>query len=114
MKLEEESRSGVLCDDFRDHSTTEVKNYVKTFKSGNENDDEDDRNELLDWNFIVGGITPKAQPQDLTLIKIMKRHCRNFYNVHMIDATVNPYGNPIVPSRQLCATWVVQAWDMVP
>ena len=33
----------------------------------------------------------------------------------MIDAHVNPLtGHPFVPSRQLCASWVVSAWERVP
>ena len=33
----------------------------------------------------------------------------------MLNAPVNPAtGHPFVPSRQLCAIWVVSAWERVP
>ena len=34
---------------------------------------------------------------------------------HMLNAPANPTtGHPFVPSRQLCAIWVVSAWERVP
>ena len=33
----------------------------------------------------------------------------------MLDAPVNPAsGHPLIPSCQLCTTWVAKAWDNVP
>ena len=31
----------------------------------------------------------------------------------MLTCPVNDKGHPITPSRQLCATWVVNAWEKV-
>ena len=63
---------------------------------------------------MAGGITPKAQPLDLFPIKIMKGCYRDFYDIHMITSPVNPTtGYPTKRSRQLCAKWVVEAWDKV-
>ena len=32
----------------------------------------------------------------------------------MLTAPTNRQGHPIIPSRQLCATWVVKAWYDLP
>ena len=102
-------------DDFKGHSTDIVKEYVKSFKSGDELDDDEDRYELIDFHIMGGGITPKAQPLDIFLGKIMKGYYRDLYDIHMINAPVHPStGHPFVPSRQLCATWIVKAWERVP
>ena len=45
----------------------------------------------------------------------MKGCYRDLHDTHMIDAPVNPQtGHPFTPSRQLCATWAVSAWERVP
>ena len=45
----------------------------------------------------------------------MKGFYRDLCDTHMINAPVNPStGHPLIPSRQLCATWVVSAWERVP
>ena len=109
------SGGGVLVDDFKGHSTDVVKEYVKSFKSGDETDDDEDRYELIDFHIMGGGITPKAQPLDLFLGKIMKDFYRDLYDTYMVNAPANPLtGHPFIPSRQLCATWVVSAWERVP
>ena len=33
----------------------------------------------------------------------------------MLDSPVKPTtGHPLIPSRQLCAIWLIKAWDQVP
>ena len=59
------NRGGVLADDFKGHSTDIVKDYVNSFKSGDDADDEEDRYELIDFHIMGGGIRPKSQPLDL-------------------------------------------------
>ena len=54
--------SNGLLDDFKGHSTDVVKNYVKSFKSGDDTNDDEDRYDLIDFHIMGGGITPKSQP----------------------------------------------------
>ena len=45
----------------------------------------------------------------------MKGCYRDLYDTYMLNAPVNPVtGHPFVPSHQLCAAWVVSAWERVP
>ena len=45
----------------------------------------------------------------------MKEYNRENRNILRITAPTNPsIGHPLMPSRQLCATWSVKAWDNVP
>ena len=60
IKVEEGNRGDVLVDDFKGHSMDIAKNYVQSFKSGDENDDEEDRYNLIDFHIMGGGITPKS------------------------------------------------------
>ena len=109
------NRGGVLVDDFNGHSIDVVKDYVKSFKSGHWLDDEEDRHGLVDVHTMAGGITPKVQPLGLFPIKVMKGCCRDLHGICMLTSPVNPRtGHPMMPSHQLCATWVVEAWDKVP
>ena len=86
-------------DDFKGHSTDVAKEYVKSFKTGNDSDDEEDRYELIDFLIMGGGITPKAQPLDLFLGKIMKGFYRDLCDTHMINTPVNPSTEyPFIPS----------------
>ena len=50
LKVEEENRSGILLDNFKGHSTDIVKQCVKSFKSGDETDDDEDRYYLIDYH----------------------------------------------------------------
>ena len=50
----------MLVDDFKGHSTDIVKEYVKSFKSGNDSDDKEDWYELIDFLIMSGSITPKV------------------------------------------------------
>ena len=64
MKVEKGLRSTLLFDDFKSHSTNEVKEYVKSHKSGTCDDNDEDRHDLVDVHMLSGGITPKSQPVD--------------------------------------------------
>ena len=115
MKVEEGPRGALLFDDFKSYRTNEVKEHVKIHKSGSYDDDDEDRHDLVDVHTLSGGTTPKAQPVDLFVGEVTKVHCRNYYDFHMLDTPVNPTtGHPLIPSHQLCTTWVVKAWDEVP
>lgn len=102
-----------MVDDFKGHSHRDVKDYVKSFKSGNNNDHPDDRFNLVDFLIMAGGITPKGQPIDIMIGKILKGYFRDDYDDYMLTCPVNSNGHLITPSRQLCATWVVNAWEKV-
>ena len=107
------NRATILVDDFKGHSHSDVKDYVTSFKSGTNNDHAEDRYNLVDFLIMAGGITPKGQPIDMIIGKILKGYFRDFYDDHMLICPVNSRGHPITPSRQLCATWVVDAWEQV-
>lgn len=107
-------RAGMLVDDFKGHSKKEVKEYVKSFRGGNELlDEEEDMYDLIDFLIMAGGITPKSQPIDVIIGKIFKGFYRDDYDQYMLTAPTRN-GHPITPSRQLCATWVVNAWEKIP
>ena len=115
IKVEEGNRGGALVDDFKGHSTDLAKEHVKSFKSDDDDDDDEDRCDLIDFYIMGGGITPKSQPLDLFLGKITKGYCRDLHDACMLNAPGDPVtGHPFMPSRQLCATWVVAAWERVP
>ena len=115
LKIDELNRGDVLVDDFKGHSIDPVKDYVKSFKSGDWLDNEEDQHGLVDFHTMAGGMTTKDQPLDFFTIKVMKGHCRDFYGIHMLTSPLNPIiGNHMTPRRQLCATWVAEAWDNVP
>ena len=65
LKVEEENRSGILLDNFKGHSTDIVKQCVKSFKSGDKTDDDEDRYYLINYHIMCGGITPKSQLLDI-------------------------------------------------
>ena len=110
LKLMKEIEGGVFADDFSGHSTDVVKNCVKSTKIGGDDDDDEDRYELIDFHIMGSGITPKSQTIDLFLGKIFKAHYRDLCDMRMIDATVHLVtGNTFIPSRQLCSTWVVSS-----
>ena len=62
----------MLVDNFKGHSTNIVKEHAKSFKSGNNSDDEEDRCKLINFLIIDRSITPKAQLLDLFLGQIIK------------------------------------------
>ena len=54
------------------------------------------------------------QPLDATLNKTFKGFHRELHEWHLLNAPENDKGQPISPSRQLCAQWAVEAWDEAP
>ena len=107
-------KCAILVDDFKGHSHKNVKEYVKSFKSVGDDDEYEDGYELVDFHIMGGGITPKSQPIDIFIGKVFKGLYRDHYDLYMLTAPTNSKGQPIIPSCQLCATWVVQAWDELP
>ena len=62
---------------------------------------------------MSGGLTPVGQPLDKVINKVFKGHFRDLYDHYTLTAPMNN-GSTKAPTRQLFATWVVQAWDMNP
>ena len=91
----------LLLDDFRGHSDKRVKEVTKNVVD-------------LHWEIMAGGITPKAQPLDVLVNKVFKGHFRDLFQQWSLTAPTNEKGHPKAPSRQLLATWAVEAWNMVP
>ena len=58
-----------LVDDFKGHSTDDVKKYVKSYKS---NGYVDYSYDLCSFLIMAGGITPKSQPIDEFVAKVFK------------------------------------------
>ena len=115
LKIEELNRCGVVVDDCKGHCTDSAKDYLKSFKSGDYLDEEEDRHGLVDFHTTLGGMTPKAQPLDLFLAKFMKGCSGDFFDIRMLTAPTNSrIWHPLMPSRQLFETWVVDAWDKDP
>ena len=46
--------------------------------------------------------------------KIVKAYFRDLYDKYIVTTELDHLGRPQAPTRQLLATWVVEAWDMVP
>ena len=47
--------------------------------------------------------------------KVTKGHCRNYYDIHMLDAPVNPaIGHLLTPIHELSAIWIAKGWEEVP
>ena len=92
----------ILVDDFRGHGRDVVRERVASIPR-------------LRFEIMAGGITPVAQPLDILVNKPFKAKYRDLYDEYMLTAPENPQtGNPIPPSRQLCSTWVLAAWEAVP
>ena len=70
--------------------------------------------EDLQWMIMAGGITPKAQPLDVLVNKVFKGYFRDSFQQWSLTAPTNDKGHPKAPSRQLLATWAVEAWEKVP
>ena len=108
-------RAGVLLDDFKAHSANPVKELTTSKKSGSDDTPENERYNLCEVRIIPGGITMKAQPIDAFIAKVVKGYYKDSYDQYSLTAPTNPStGHPIPPSRQLCATWVVEAFDKLP
>ena len=94
--------AGVLCDAFSGHFARVVKDF-------------NSRHELLKWLMMDGGITPKSQPLDVLVNKVVKGLFRDLFEEWSLMAPMNETtGHPYPPSRQLLAQWLVQAWKRVP
>ena len=107
-------RGCVLVDDFKGHSKDIVKEYVHSLRSSNNDGNDDSEYDLVAFEIMSGGITPKAQPIDAFIGKVFKGNYRDLYDNYMLSAPLNERGQPIAPTRQMCATWVVQAWSDIP
>ena len=90
-----------------------MKEYKRIFRSGNDNVPDDHRYNLCEFDIMAGGITPKAQPIDAFLGKVFKGLYRYYYYYYMLYAPSNNRGQPVTRTHQLCATWVVKAWNKV-
>ena len=100
----------MLVDIFKGYSTDIVKEYVKSFESGEDTDNKEDCYNLIDFYVIGRGATPKAQPLDLFLDKMIKGFHRDSHDIYVIDVPANPTaGHSFIPSHKLCATWIVSA-----
>ena len=91
-----------LVDEFKGHVHNDLKEHVKSFKSGSDDDEEEDVHNLVEWLTMAGGITPVGQPIDMILGEIMKGFYRDDYDAHMLDSPMRN-GHQLTPSRQLCA-----------
>ena len=113
--INEGLRGGVLVDDFKAHSASVVKDFTTKKRSGNDSMPDEQRYNLCEFRIMAGGITPKSQPIDAFIGKLMKGYYKEFYDSYSISAPTNPdTGHPKPPSRQLCAQWVVAAFDKIP
>ena len=57
----------------------------------------------------------ESHPLDIFLGKIIKGFYRDSYDAHMLNVLVNTItGYLFIPSCQLCAVWVVSAWEHMP
>jgi hypothetical protein len=92
---------GLIWDEFRGHSATIVKEYCLSLS-------------CFHPEIIPGGLTPVAQPLDKVINKVFKGHFRDLYDLYILTAPLGKTGNPQSPSRQLLATWIVRAWDLIP
>ena len=86
-----------MVDDFRVHHKEEVKDFVKSKKSGNDTMPEKDRYELCQFEIMAGGITPKAQPLDAFIGKIFKGYYREYYDEYYLQAPVKEDTGEIKP-----------------
>ena len=108
------TRGVVLVDDFKSHSKENVKAYTKSLKSGTNASPNSARYLLWEWCIMAGGITSIHQKMDKFLGEFFKGNYREYYDDYMLSAPTNEKGDTIAPSYQLCAIWVVKAWDRIP
>ena len=91
-----------------------MKEYTSIFNSGNDNFPDAHRYNICEFEIMAVGITPKAQPLDALLGKVLKGLYIHYYDYYMISASSNDRGQPISPTCQLCAALVVKEWNQVP
>ena len=91
-------RSLLVLDSFSAHKTEVVK---KRF------------HEKTNITIILGGLTSKLQPLDVSLNKPFKAKVRNQYNHWMSEAIkeYTPSGKIKRPSYSLVATWIKESWE---
>ena len=100
-----EKRIGALCDDFRGHISKEC----KEFNLGNH-----EQNKMLRWEIMKGGLTPVGHTLNKVVNKVFKGYRRDIYDMWALTSPINKAtGAPHPPTRQQCATWVVEAWEKV-
>ena len=65
--------------------------------------------------MMDGGITPKAQPLDVIINKVLKGFFRDLFEEWSLNAPTNPKtGHPLDPYCQLHAQLIVKAWAKFP
>ena len=95
--------SVMLMDDFKGHSSKMVKERTLAIQ------------DHFKWEIMAGGITPKAQPLDVLINKVWKGFFLDLFEQWSLTCPLHPKtGNPIPPSRQLLAQWVVMSWNKIP
>jgi hypothetical protein len=62
---------------------------------------------------IDGGLTPKAQPLDIVVNRLIKDGVHEKTDSYMLTAPI-VNGRMTPPSRQMLATWVAESWAAVP
>ena len=63
---------------------------------------------------MKGGLTPVGQPLDKVNNKVFKGYLCDIYHIQELTYPINTAtGSPHPPTRQKCATWVVEAWENV-
>ena len=93
-------QSSILCDNFKSRIQKEVKEHML--------------NKYPTTNFLImaGEITPKAQPLDKLITKIWKGYfCDEYGGFILTDPLIENTGQPLPPTRQLLAQWILTAWD---
>ncbi|GET00252.1 pogo transposable element with KRAB domain [Rhizophagus clarus] len=88
-----------ILDSFTAHKTTTVKNRF--------------REKHTDIAVILGGLTSRLQPLDVSLNKSFKSKVRRLYNNWMNDAIKDytPSGKIKRPTYSLVANWIKENWD---
>ena len=64
-----------------------MKEYARSFKSGNDNLPNAHRYNICEFEIMAGGITPKAQPLDALLGKVFKGLYIYYDDYYMLSAT---------------------------
>ena len=82
-------RGGILVDDFKGHSGQVVKDFTTSFLSGNADMQDKKRHKLCEFRIMSGGITPKGQPNDAFIAKLVKGYYKESYDFYSLTAPVN-------------------------
>ena len=70
---------------------------------------------FLKWLMMDGVITPKAQPLNVIINKVLKGFFRDLFEEWSLNALTNPKtGHLLAPSCKLLSQWIVKAWGKVP